>query len=245
MRIRKILAISAAFTMILSFPACAYDWFANGFHIWGYGDGTYAVSTWIKDGDRDYYFGPNGWLYENTVTPDGWYVGQYGLWDKSVPQQAPPAEVPLNTAWAQAALNVHKYYTNIPQDGIAKAEEIAQGIAHRILNDAMLKTDIQRIQMAADYVKVYCDQGTYGNDAAKYYRSPYGVFVTGNYTCAGATRALGRVLDYMGYEWQNANESQWTHQWVIVNMDGQIGYADGQIGQADYGEHFYNSLVSQ
>ena len=238
MHFKKTLAISAVFSLILSFQTFAYDWFANGFHIWNYGDGTYAVNTWIKDGNKDYYFGPNGWRYENTVTPDGWYVGQSGIWDKSVPQQTPPADIPVNAAAAAKGMGVHKYYTNISAEGIAQAEYEAQKIAHNILNDAMLKTDLQKVQMAADYVKTYCDRGVYGNDATKYYRSPYGVFVTGNYTCAGATRALGRVLDYMGMEWQHANENGWTHQWVIVNMDGQVGYADGQIGRADYGEHF-------
>ena len=51
----------------------------------------------------------------------------------------------------------------------------------------------------------------YGTDADKYYRSPYGVFVAGVYTCAGSTRALGRVLDYMGYSWQHVNENKWVH----------------------------------
>ena len=54
-----------------------------------------------------------------------------------------------------------------------------------------------------------------------------GVFVAGVYTCAGTTRALGRVLDYMGYSWQHVNENKWSHQWCIVTMDGQAGYADG------------------
>lgn len=60
--------------------------------------------------------------------------------------------------------------------------------------------------------------------------------MAGVYTCAGSTRALGRVLDYMGYSWQHVNENKWSHQWCIVTMDGQTGYADGMGGIAGYGE---------
>ena len=60
--------------------------------------------------------------------------------------------------------------------------------------------------------------------------------MAGVYTCAGTTRALGRVLDYMGYSWQHVNENKWSHQWCIVTMDGQAGYADGMGGIAGYGE---------
>ena len=87
-----------------------------------------------------------------------------------------------------------------------------------------------------DVVAAYCDNCIYGSDTNKYYRSPYGVFVAGVYTCAGSTRALGRVLDYMGYSWQHVNENKWSHQWCIVTMDGQTGYADGMGGIAGYGE---------
>lgn len=50
-----------------------------------------------------------------------------------------------------------------------------------------------------------------------------GVFVDGVYTCAGTTRALGRVLDYMGYGWQHVNENKWVHQWCIMTMANGAG----------------------
>ncbi len=70
------------------------------------------------------------------------------------------------------------------------------------------------------------------------YSEAYGVFIAGEFSCAGATRALGMVLSCMGYEWEHVNENQWTHQWCRVTMDGQAGWADGQIGYAGYGRHF-------
>jgi len=45
-----------------------------------------------------------------------------------------------------------------------------------------------------------------------------------------------RVAVSMGYSWQHVNENKWSHQWCIVTMDGQTGYADGMSGIAGYGE---------
>ena len=39
----------------------------------------------------------------------------------------------------------------------------------------------------------------------------------------------------MGFTWQHTNENQNRHQWCIVTMDGQTGFADGMGGIAGYG----------
>lgn len=56
---------------------------------------------------------------------------------------------------------------------------------------------------------------------SKDYRTPFGVFVKGEYSCAEATRALGLVLTCVGYVWKHVNENQYSHQWIELNMDGQ------------------------
>lgn len=138
----------------------------------------------------------------------------------------------------QPAVNTsaHDYYRNCTQEQADQADAIAKQIADSIMSNAAYTTDLQRVTAAAQTVKSYCDSCVYGSDDNKYYRSPYGVFVAGVYTCAGSTRALGRVLDYMGYSWQHTNESKWVHQWCVLTMDGQIGFADGMGGFAGYGE---------
>ncbi len=35
---------------------------------------------------------------------------------------------------------------------------------------------------------------------------------------------------------QHVNENKWVHQWCILTMDGQTGYADGMGDIAGYGE---------
>ena len=70
------------------------------------------------------------------------------------------------------------------------------------------------------------------------YNQPFGTLVTFYSTCAGSTRAMGLVLEYMGFEWYHVNENQWSHQWCVVyDVDGQTAFADGsEYGVAGYGE---------
>lgn len=123
---------------------------------------------------------------------------------------------------------------------VAEKDSQARAVAQSIANSIMAQgyaTDLDKISAAAQWVSSYYYQGVHVESGPDYY-TPYGVFVKGESSCAGCTRALGLVLDYMGYSWSHANENQWTHQWVIVNnMDGQVGYADGQVGWAGYGPH--------
>ena len=135
----------------------------------------------------------------------------------------------------------HEYYNDhISAEQAAQADHIAKSIANQITNNANYKTDLQKVKAAAGMVAKYVAKCTYGADANKYYRTPYGVFVSGNFTCAGTTRALGRVLEFMGYEWRHVNENEWKHQWCVLKMDGKIGYADAAViptGDAGYGEY--------
>ena len=116
----------------------------------------------------------------------------------------------------------------------AQALAVAQQIASVIPAEY---TDLERVSIAAQIVAYYCSFDAYTMEGTDY-RTPFGVFVKGEYSCAGATRALGLVLDCMGYDWTHVNENQYGHQWCSLYMDGQIGWADGQIGMAGYGEHW-------
>ncbi len=109
-------------------------------------------------------------------------------------------------------------------------------IAQKIADGITGNTDLEKVRKAAQIVSSYCYHDTYTMDG-KDYRTAYGVFIKGEYSCAGATRALGMVLNCMGYSYEHINENQYTHQWCTLTMDGQKGYADGQVGLAGYGDH--------
>ena len=87
-----------------------------------------------------------------------------------------------------------------------QARSIAKQIANHVYTQVTTKgsgTQIEMVAYATGIVKAYCDYGTeLTNDQArssksKVYRTAYGVFIAHEYTCAGSTRALGLVLDYL------------------------------------------------
>ena len=114
----------------------------------------------------------------------------------------------------------------------AQAYKMAKFIADNVDGD----TDLERIRNAAKIVAYYSGNSYYTNDDPDY-RSAYGVLCKGVYTCSGSTRALGLVLDCMGYKWEHVNPNAWTHQWCkVYDVDGKTAWADGMGGIADYGE---------
>lgn len=117
----------------------------------------------------------------------------------------------------------------------SKAEQ-ARAVAQQIADSIGPGTDLERVSQAAMAVSQYCSKAAYTTQGSDYSQA-YGVFIKGEYSCAGATRALGMVLECMGYTWEHVNENQWTHQWCRLEMDGQVGWADGQLGWAGYGQH--------
>lgn len=107
----------------------------------------------------------------------------------------------------------------------AQAREVAQQIADSITGNS----DLEKVRQAAQIVAEYSWNAVYTTEDPDY-QTAYGVLCKGVYTCAGSTRALGLVLECMGYSWSHVNENQWSHQWCSVVMDGQQGWADGMGG---------------
>ncbi len=96
--------------------------------------------------------------------------------------------------------------------------------------------EVEKVAYAAGVINAYCALGTYTTEGT-IYRTAYGVFVGGEYSCAGATRALGLVLDYLGITWVHKNANTWNDQWCQVIVDGKEGYADAISATAGYGKH--------
>ena len=127
--------------------------------------------------------------------------------------------------------------SHTPEQKKVLARRVAQEIADDVMNDPTLKTDMERIAKAAWWVNRFVAAGHYSTFHPDY-NSAYGTFVAGYSSCAGCTRAMGLVLECMGFKWKHVNENQWDHQWCIVyNMDGRTGFADGSVlGFAGYGD---------
>ena len=83
--------ILTSFLFLFSGTAKA-DWVkGEGKNVWwfDFGNGDYFKSSWQWiDGNQDgiaecYCFDENGWMYENTITPDGYTVNENGAWTVS------------------------------------------------------------------------------------------------------------------------------------------------------------------
>lgn len=70
-----------------SFDSCGYrrekTWIKdNGYWYWLKEDGSMARNEWAWIKDRCYYFGDQGGMYSNCITPDGYWVDSTGAWEK-------------------------------------------------------------------------------------------------------------------------------------------------------------------
>lgn len=248
MKLKKTVLLSLAAAIYIgtsSVPAYAAVWSKEGEEsIYLKDDGSKATG-WIQDQGKWYYFQENGWMVTGWVPYEGkWYymttdgsmavnttISHYrfdenGVYSPSVPTVENPGD------------NGHNYYKGLSEEQAAEADLHAQLLASIVLNNPANNTDLKKVTEAAQLINLYCLKPAYEDTAEGDYRSPYGVFVTKSYSCAGETRALGRVLDFMGFSWTHKNENQNIHQWVIVNMDGQTGYADPQGAYVGYGEYW-------
>lgn len=199
---------------------------------------AYAAPVVMPDGttfDAEYYAANNPDVVAAYGTDAAALYQHYVDFGKAEGRK-PSSNIVVDQKTLDEAAAVHSYYKGVTAEQAAAADAVAKQIAEAIMSNTAYTTDLQRVTAAAQIVAAYCNYSVYGSDVNKYYRSPYGPFVAGVYTCAGSTRALGRVLDYMGYSWQHVNESKWVHQWCILMMDGQTGFADGMGGCAGYGE---------
>lgn len=114
----------------------------------------------------------------------------------------------------------------------------AQTIAKRIASEAKKYSSDkwEQAAYAASAVYSYCSRSNYTTNG-NFYREPWGPFVVGEYSCAGSTRALGMVLEYLNISWTHENENQWTHQWCTIKVNGVTGWADGMIGMSGKGAY--------
>lgn len=123
----------------------------------------------------------------------------------------------------------------------ADARRVAKLIA-KCCGPRSIQTDLERVGRAACYVSLFLRIEDY-TTSGSIYHTAYGAFIGKQWSCAGSTRALGLVLDYLGYSWTHRNPNKWTHQWCKLTMDGKVGYADaavlygGSVGYGRYKEH--------
>ncbi|WP_155828036.1 hypothetical protein [Butyrivibrio sp. VCB2006] len=133
------------------------------------------------------------------------------------------------------------------------AKQLAQDIYDNVSTNGQ-NTQIEMVTYATAVVRAYCNAGKY-TETGNIYRTAYGVFIGHEYSSAGATRALGLILDYLDQimvsvtndptndltypplKWVHVNANQWTDQWCQVVCDNHEAYADPISGYAGYGKN--------
>ena len=124
----------------------------------------------------------------------------------------------------------------------AQALAVAEEIADFVRETAGSEKSLRQISCAAAVVgQCYYRYCTYSDTDTDDWTA-YGVFIAQKASCAGATKALGMVLDLLGYQWYHVNEHLYSHQWCHVSFsysqqimakDGSIKTVQGTIVHAD------------
>lgn len=81
----KLFIVTAAMIMSASITSFAGQWNRNDKGWWYQNDDkTYLKSTWFEYNGKWYYFNAEGYMLENTTTPDGYKVDANGAYIKEV-----------------------------------------------------------------------------------------------------------------------------------------------------------------
>ncbi len=78
----RLFAVTLVLAACISIDAFGGEWKKGADERWWYqyDDGGYPSSKWLEVDGKHYYFGPDGYMLANTITPDGYLVGADGAW---------------------------------------------------------------------------------------------------------------------------------------------------------------------
>ncbi len=127
-------------------------------------------------------------------------------------------EEELSPLWKLSEEARNKNISQAEKDKIAKS--IAKEIAKEVISEAGSEHSAQQLIVATQktHDRIYEPYGFIHTEDDPQDWTAYSLFVAHRGSCAGHTRALGLVLDELGYEWEHINEDQWTHQFCKVKV---------------------------
>ena len=130
---------------------------------------------------------------------------------------------------ASSVLSDKQVSINNNTSTLSSKEEQARKIAQKIADEAIAKygkeQSADQLYYVTERVYDYYKQCVYSQDDSDDWTA-YGVFIAKKASCAGSTRALGMVLDCLGYKWEHINENEWTHQWCRVYLNCKSIYVE-------------------
>ena len=124
-------------------------------------------------------------------------------------------------------INDLQNYTSLKKDcsdeEFRKAYDAARGIVEPLVG----KSRINQVRSIYEEIRKMVDSGQVNYSMeAPHYNDPYGYFVLGVGSCAGATRATGLCLNMLGIPYEHIHENQYCHQWARVSVGGEYWIVD-------------------
>lgn len=94
----QVMAAAMVISVLYATAAFAADWKQDKVGWWYVEDnGTYPTNCWKWINEKCYYFGADGYMLANTVTPDGYTVDASGAWLPNVAKIEGPATTKSQT----------------------------------------------------------------------------------------------------------------------------------------------------
>ena len=132
-----------SFVFLLSGTAKA-DWVkGESKNAWwfDFGNGDYFKSSWQWiDGNQDgiaecYCFDENGWMYENTITPDGYTVNGNGAWTVSNIVQTKPSDLIPKNNTNNSVNTVSNTFTETQNNNLAETRSYEENQSNEDFNE--------------------------------------------------------------------------------------------------------------
>ena len=132
-----------SFVFLLSGTAQA-DWVkGESKNAWwfDFGNGDYFKSSWQWiDGNQDgiaecYCFDENGWMYENTITPDGYTVNGNGAWTVSNIVQTKPSDLIPKNNTNNSVNTVSNTFTETQNNNLAETRSYEENQSNEDYNE--------------------------------------------------------------------------------------------------------------
>ncbi|EJF12288.1 cysteine-rich secretory family protein [Oribacterium parvum ACB8] len=139
----SLLCAFMSFVFLLSGTAQA-DWVkGESKNAWwfDFGNGDYFKSSWQWiDGNQDgiaecYCFDENGWMYENTITPDGYTVNGNGAWTVSNIVQTKPSDLIPKNNTNNSVNTVSNTFTETQNNNLAETRSYEENQSNEDFNE--------------------------------------------------------------------------------------------------------------
>lgn len=134
---------------------------------------------------------------------NGWYAvtadGKSGYMSGSVLSSEKTVQKPVTTTARQQEVTTT---TQKPTSQEDQARAVAKKIADEIRKEVGNKQSIEQLELVQKKVQEYVLKCKMGESSDPVTYTAYGVFVAGKCDCYGTAKAVGLVLDELGYKWK-------------------------------------------